>query len=286
MKKLSLGDPVFLRNLIAYPIKYDGFDPADNTIPKITTLDEAFDKCEVEIRELEDPDINEVLFDNQGDNPLLVLDGEEMTGALQNRIIASSNLIAARMSRTIPVICAEEGRWGEIGGFATGFCSYPRIRALLTSKKTNTQQVIWREIDRKLTATKTISQSSSMHDIYNNLEDEILRYVEGFQSLDHKTIGFIGVAADRILGCDVFSHPTVYRKFETKLIRSYALDAIEYQKNSRGLIDVAGFLNQVITKLKNRRLGKRENFSVKGLGFSGQGIIHQKQIIHLSAFPN
>lgn len=286
MKRFSLGDPVFLRNLIAYPIEYNGLDPADNIIPKITTLDEAFDKCDVEIRELANPDISEVLFDNQGDYPLLVLDGEEMTGALQNRIIASSNLIAARTSRTIPVICAEEGRWDEIGGFATGFCSYPRIRALLASKKINTQQVIWREIDRKLTATKTISQSSSMHDIYNNLEEEILRYVEGFQSLNHKTIGFIGVAGGRILGCDVFSQPMTYRKFETKLIRSYALDAIEYQKKSRGSIDVAGFLNQVITKLTNKRLGKRENFSVKGLGFSGQGIILQKQLIHLSAFPN
>ena len=286
MKRHGLGDPVFLRNLIVYPIEYDGFDHEDNTISRITTLDEAFHKGVVEIGELEHPEINEVLLDNQGDDALLVLDGEEMTGALQNRIIASSNLIAARTSTTIPVICAEEGRWDEIGGFATGYCSYPRIRALLASKKTNTQQVIWREIDRKLTATKTISQSSSMHDIYDNLEDEISRYVEDFQSLNHKTVGFIGVAGNRILGCDIFSHPTIYHNFETKLIRSYALDAIEYQKTSRGLTDAPGFLNQVITAFEKKRPRNHKNFAVKGKGFSGQGIIQQKQLIHLSAFPN
>ena len=255
-------------------------------MPNIRTLEETVDKCDVEIKELENPDVTGVLLDNHGAYPLLVLDGEELTGAMQNRIITRSNIIAARTSRTIPVICAEEGRWDEIGGFATGYCSYPRLRALLASKKMNTQQIIWREIDRKLTVTKTVSQTSSMHDIYDSLEDEVSRYVEGFQSLNHTTVGFIGVAGEGILGCDIFSHPTIYHKFEKKLIRSYALDAIEHQKPSRDVIDVAGFLNQVVTTLKKKRFGDRENFRVKARSFSGQGITHQKQLIHLSAFPN
>lgn len=284
LENIELSEPVFLRNLRIHPIQGSAFADIE-----ISAISEILQQQSGEFRELDPPDINRIAFDNQGNHPVLMLDGEEIVGAMQNRIIADSILVTARSTSDIPVICAEEGRWNAIGEFRTGYCSYPSIRAILSrrgKKENGLQKRVWKEIERKLTVTKTLSTTSSMHDIYNNLEDEVTRYIEGFESLNHDTIGFIGVAGNKILGCDLFLNHDTYHKFEEQLIRSYALDAIEHRKSSPTGIDTAVFLKDVIGSLNKKKIsGKQHHFSLKEERYSGQGLIHDGRIIHLSVFP-
>jgi hypothetical protein len=49
---------------------------------------------------------------NGADRPRLLLDGEELVGAKQNRILNTTVLVAAHTEVTIPVSCVEQGRWG------------------------------------------------------------------------------------------------------------------------------------------------------------------------------
>lgn len=285
---LKITEPVFLRNLVVFPIKRTAGEP-ENGRPNLFTIDEIIASENGGFRELEIPEVNKIVFENNGDNPALMLDGEEITGSLQNRIIAVSNLVEARSAKNIPVICVEEKRWEEIGGFRTGHCSYPKIRSILAkraNKKIDTQDTVWNEIERKLTITKTFSQTSSMHDIYDNLEDEITRYIEGFKSLNHDTVGFIGVAGNQILGCDIFPSPDIYHKFETKLVRSYALEALEYQRLKGTEPKVDEFLDSIMKKITGGAIKARsKNISIKGKGFIGQVLRDQDSILHLSAFP-
>ena len=44
-----------------------------------------------------------------------MLDGEELIGAKQNRILNTTVLVAAHTEVTIPVSCVEQGRWGYRG---------------------------------------------------------------------------------------------------------------------------------------------------------------------------
>ncbi|MGH8953157.1 MAG: ARPP-1 family domain-containing protein [Acidimicrobiia bacterium] len=48
-------------------------------------------------------------------HPLLLLDGEELLGAKQNRILNTTVLVAAHAELTIPASCVEQGRWGYRG---------------------------------------------------------------------------------------------------------------------------------------------------------------------------
>jgi hypothetical protein len=79
--------------------------------PEWLTLAEAGD-C-VRITEVgEEGSVPDLKVANLGDLPLLLLDGEQLVGAKQNRILNMTVLVAARTEVIIPVSCVEQGRWG------------------------------------------------------------------------------------------------------------------------------------------------------------------------------
>jgi hypothetical protein len=279
----KIADPRFLRNLVLYPVAAESGGP-----PAPQTVAEAISAGRAAFKELTPPEVDRVVFDNGGGAPVFMLDGEEITGALQNRIITASLISAPRSRDEIGVVCVEENRWDEIGGFQTGEYSYPGIRSILAqsrNRETDVQQVIWREVDRKITVTKTRSKTSSMHDIFANLRDEIDRYLEGFESLNHGTVGFVAVCGDRILGADLFGSAALYRKLERKLIRSYALDAIEFRMPAKKEPVASDFL-AALTKTLKPGTKRNPNVSLKARGISGQALFRGGDLIHVSAFPN
>lgn len=281
----ELGQSVFLRNLRLVPVLVNGNGSGDITV---ATVAEALGPGTSRFTELETPTVNEISFENGGDLPVLMIDGEEITGAMQNRIVSRSTLAAARSTTSVPVICAEQGRWSELGRFQTGFYSYPRIRSILAEHGEDvdtSQHEVWSEISRKITITSTRSRTSSMHDVYATLQDDVDRYLEGFISLNHDTVGVIGAAGGRILGCDIFANPALYRRFERNLIQSYALDAIEYQR--RGSDDKAEDFWQALCAHLNRAPARprQTHRLIRVSGIAGQVLAHQGRLLHLSAFP-
>jgi hypothetical protein len=282
-QNMILAEPVFLRNLVITPVKgrtHSDFSPM--------TIDETLRVQKGYFKEREEPDISDIQFSNESGEPVLMLDGEEIIGAMQNRIITQSHIIEPHTTEYIPVVCVEEGRWEELGGFETGYCSYPRLRAVLLRsryRKTDVQKTVWNEITRKMTVTRTQSATSSMHDIYDTLDDEVARYVEDFKSLNHGTVGFIGSAGDRILGCDLFHSTETYQKFEQKLIRSYALDALEYRQRRGNRPNTEQFLTSIMSVLQKRTNKGQPYIRFKGTGFFGQSVLHDHTIVHTSVFP-
>ena len=51
---------------------------------------------------------------NQGDLDVLLLDGEQLIGAKQNRITNRTIILAAKTETVIPVSCMEQGRWHHV----------------------------------------------------------------------------------------------------------------------------------------------------------------------------
>jgi hypothetical protein len=50
---------------------------------------------------------------NDADRPVLLLDGEELRGAKQNRVLNLTILAPARKTIVVPVSCVEQGRWAH-----------------------------------------------------------------------------------------------------------------------------------------------------------------------------
>ena len=77
-----------------------------------SVLDDALAAGFVEITEVsEQGSVPDLKFVNRGSKPVLLVDGEELLGAKQNRIVNLTILVAANSELTIPVSCVEAGRW-------------------------------------------------------------------------------------------------------------------------------------------------------------------------------
>lgn len=80
--------------------------------PDYLTLEEALREEAVVITELSEGGyVPELKLINQSESKVLILDGEELKGAKQNRIVNATFLIGPRMEAIIPVSCVEAGRW-------------------------------------------------------------------------------------------------------------------------------------------------------------------------------
>jgi len=81
--------------------------------------------------------VGEVLVVNGGRVPVLMLEGEEWSGARQNRVLRESILVRPGCAVRVPVVCSEPGRWGYLGKGAgpamgdSGVCLPLDLRAAL-----------------------------------------------------------------------------------------------------------------------------------------------------------
>jgi hypothetical protein len=107
LELVTLGTPVEYRGLSMTPLLGD-----DAPAGEYLTLGEALDAGDVEITEIsEDGRVPELRLKNRAVRPVLIVDGEELVGAKQNRVLNLSVLAGAQRHTIIPVSCVEAGRW-------------------------------------------------------------------------------------------------------------------------------------------------------------------------------
>ena len=76
------------------------------------TLSDALASSDIVITEVSaGGSVPELMVVNRGSTAVLLIDGEELAGAKQNRVLNTSILLAARSETRIPVSCTEQGRW-------------------------------------------------------------------------------------------------------------------------------------------------------------------------------
>ncbi|MBN3035972.1 MAG: hypothetical protein JW861_10335 [Bacteroidales bacterium] len=81
------------------------------------TLKEAIKAGELLVTEVsEGGSVPNLKVVNKGGKPVLLVEGEELTGARQNRIVNTSMMVGGYSEVVIPVSCTERGRWGYRGG--------------------------------------------------------------------------------------------------------------------------------------------------------------------------
>jgi hypothetical protein len=153
------------------------------------TLDEALSGNLIDVVEKnEGGTVPELKVVNKSDRMVLILDGEELVGAKQNRIVNTTILIAGNTTTVIPVSCVEQGRWSYK---SDKFYSEKRVMSSkLRSKKaaqvkyslknrgnfSSDQNEIWNDVSALASNLNAESPSMAMSEIYRKEAPSIQKY--------------------------------------------------------------------------------------------------------------
>ena len=104
---LEPGEPQTHENMTVFPIP----NPTSGG-PRYISLSAALRVQSIVVTEVDQGgSVPELKVINKGDVPVLLLDGEELAGAKQNRVLNTTILVPKMSELIIPVSCTEEGRW-------------------------------------------------------------------------------------------------------------------------------------------------------------------------------
>ncbi len=232
--EVRVGDPISCESLAIFPLFGDG---GVDTVTYVLS-EEAIAMETVSVTEVsEGGSVPNLSVDNQGDIRVLFLEGEELIGAKQNRVLNLSLLIAAHSKTPVPVSCVEQGRWDYRGKkFGSGGHSPSSLRHILKRSVAaslsakmghrSDQSGVWREVARKHRELGTTSATFAMSDIFDSYEGKIGDYRERLRPVEG-AIGLAVAVGGKIVCLDVFDRPATCQKVWDRLVSGYVLDALE-----------------------------------------------------------
>lgn len=238
---------------------------------------------------------------NNSPGMVLILDGEELVGAKQNRIVNTTILIAGNTTIVIPVSCVESGRWSyDSPKFMAGSRMMgSRLRVLKAEQVQRSvrssgeyrsdQGVIWQEIADKAKRRGAESPSMAMDAIYEKDRPSLQEYVKDFRLVDSQ-VGAVFMINGRVAGMDCFGKAESFSKVFRKLVESYALDAIDWldpEKEHKTLKSHVteflkeGFAAEVET---HHSVGTGTDFRLSSRRITGFALCLDGKVLHLSIF--
>ena len=297
LSTLQLGEPSQFSNMTLFPV----YAPAAGA-PDYLLLDEALARKLAHVTEVsESGSVPELLFVNDGDAKVLLVDGEELVGARQNRILNMSVLVGAKRKLVIPVSCVEQGRWQyRTHHFASAnhaLFSKARARKVRnvsasmrdSGARYSNQIELWADISEKARFLRVASETDSMSDIYEHHAALIDAYANAFVPWPGQS-GAIVAIDGKIAGVELFDSPATFAAFMAKVVRSYAMDAIEAPA-ADAKPPVATLVQKFLADMQAaalerfRALGDGEDLRLEGDSVAGAALYAENRIVHLCAFP-
>jgi hypothetical protein len=293
----QVGEETTFKNLSIFPLIGSEIVEQNYQI-----LDEALAAGTSKVTEVSDSgSVPELQFLNEGDTPVLLLDGEELVGAKQNRVLNLSILAPAHEAITIPVSCVERGRWSYSSrkfrtvdrvhysrGRSAKAASVSSFMASEGSRRSD-QSEVWQNISEKSARLNVSSQTDSMSDVYEDRKRAVEEFVRGSTNTKNQIGAIFGIDGV-VAGIDFFDASETFSKLMPKLVRSYALDAVETPVQGKSVMpisEVCRFMEILMTSKTNQfsSLGLGEDVRLDSQMISGGALINDGRVIHLGAFP-
>jgi len=201
----------------------------------LLVLDEAMAANQVKILEIASGDVNNLTFVNLAKRPVFLMAGEVIIGGKQDRIIGRNTVIPANTTQDVPVFCVEHGRWnGTTAQFTSAKAlAHGRLRGKASYAA---QQDVWDEVAVKNQERKTTSASDTYRKVAQQQSDGTLSAMERrvdaalakLSAADRgRMVGYAVAINGAVATVDVFGSPALFKKLETKLVRSYLTEAVD-----------------------------------------------------------
>ena len=302
LEKLSVGQTTAHNNMAWFPL-LDAASPAADYL----TLDEALNQGHARVTEVDEGgSVPELMFSNQSALRVLLLDGEELVGAKQNRVLNITILVGAGQKLTIPVSCVEEGRWGyRSRDFSSADrAMYARGRARKMSQVSASlrergerhadQQDVWDGVASMARCLNVESPTEAMADAYEQSAGSLESFTDAFKPIEHQ-VGAVFCLGGKVAGIELFDSADTFARTAAKLVASYAMDALGEQAKTGEKSDdtpapgkdkVAAFMAKLANSPTNpfEALGEGRDLRIEGAEIVGGALEVDGRLVHLSAF--
>ena len=182
--------------------------------------------------------VPDLLVENKGDVRVLFIEGEELIGAKQNRVLNTSVLVPAHTKTKIPVSCVEQGRWRYKSRYfgSSGSHSPSKLRRVLKASvsrsmkekrgHTSDQGEVWKEVASLHACHGVASGTAAMSDAFDTYQDRITSYRDKLKYVNRAT-GMAVAIADRVVSVDLFDKPATCEKVWGRMLSGVVFDALE-----------------------------------------------------------
>lgn len=243
---------------------------------------------------------------NDGALPVLIMDGEELVGARQNRIVNITILVPGKATLPIPVSCVEQGRWSYTSReFAPSkqamHGSARRGKAARVSESLRhgraadaDQGRVWADVDHVARSLGVRSATGAMSDVFARHDEELdaiaARLVAGAGQ-----VGAVFVLGGTPVAVELFATASDFAAYLPKLARSWGIEAIARRARTAShaavpdepdAVDVDALLRTLADAplTAHRAVGLGEDLRLGGR-FAGGALVHEGEVVHLAAFP-
>jgi hypothetical protein len=281
--------------------------------PEYITLKEALEKGVFFVSEVsEGGSVPELKVENKGDVAVLLLDGEEVAGAKQNRVLNTTILIGQKSWTKIPVSCTEHGRWSyasrefrESGNVMHKSMRAVNVREVNKSLEAmkqfrSDQHLIWDNVAELACDMKVASETGAMRDVFEARGADLDSYLKNFKPADGGK-GILVFIDGQPAGMDFVSRNMAFGTLFPKLVKSYAMEAMllrERRKAGRGKggpakgsvkpgTDEAGeFLKRAAACEEKRyeSVGMGWAYRYSGAGIVGSALAVDEKVVHMAFF--
>ena len=245
--------------------------------------------------------VPELQITNTSSKPVFLMDGQELVGAKQNRILNTDVLVPPKNELKVPVSCVEAGRWhyttpdfapGKAASHTVRARKQTRVHAALVARGVHDadQPAVWNDVAQSMARSETASPTSAMHDAYEQRALELDR-LNAELTLPDDAVGLAVLHGDQLLGLDLFDRRSTLQYYWRSLIDSYAIDWL-----NAATTKTATHGSEVVQQaLQAAGAANWANFTSPGLGtecrfataaYSGLSLTwNEARVVHLTLFP-
>ena len=235
---------------------------------------------------------------NDAERPVLLLDGDELVGAKQNRVVNTSVLIAPKTTVTIPVSCVEQGRWSYRGrrSRASEYPLYASVRRKRTARVSESlrqrgrhdadQGEVWNELAGKAAFLRVESPTGAMHDVYERY-GETVKLAQGAVAATPGQTGVVVYVAGEWAGLEMLATPALFTEAWRRISTGYIADSLG-RTETPALRQMPA---QVIARVQAATLapaplvGIGTELRIDGSEAIGAALVVDGTVAHLAAFP-
>jgi hypothetical protein len=294
LKSLNVGEKQYKDSLTIFTLYSD-----IRSVYEYITLDEALKEDILTVKEIGSGTVPEISVLNRGKKDVFIMDGEELVGAKQNRMVNISLIVPAESEIKIPVSCVEQGRWHHTSEefYASENISYANLRkkqkaSVMHSMERQSdyhanQGEVWEDIACFMRERNVSSPTVAMSDIYEKERRRIDDYKDIFKHVEGQ-IGAVFAIGKTIFGMDVFDKEDTCRKLMPKITRSYVMEILYGDKRDKQpeAEDVREFLKVVAESQfsPHKSPGAGMTVSITGKKVAGTSLVMKDTVVHTAIF--